>query len=111
MSELEAELENVPAKHLGNLLKAVTYFRNNYMRMNYARQTKDAMPIGSGVTEAACKELIKQRLCGSGMRWKEKGAASVIAVRSLVLTDKRWEQFWNKISESGCPTHKKFERI
>jgi len=29
----------------------------------------------SGVTEAACKTVIKQRLCCSGMRWKEAGAA------------------------------------
>ena len=111
LSELEGELENVSAKHRENLQKTVTYFRNNYKRMNYARQTRDGMPISSGVTEAACKELIKQRLCSSGMRWKEKGAASVIAIRSLVMTDKRWEQFWNKISESGCPCHKKFETI
>ena len=27
-------------------------------------------PIGSGVTEAACKTLIKQRFCLAGMRWK-----------------------------------------
>ena len=31
------------------------------------------IPIGSGVTEAACKVLVKQRLCGSGMKWKERG--------------------------------------
>jgi len=24
----------------------------------------------TGVTEAACKRLVKQRLCASGMRWK-----------------------------------------
>lgn len=111
LNELESELVNIPAKHRENLQKTVTYFRNNYKKMNYARQEKDGMPIGSGVTEAACKELIKQRLCNSGMRWKEKGAASVIAIRSLVLTDKRWSQFWDNISESGCPTHKKFETI
>jgi hypothetical protein len=27
-----------------------------------------AMPIGSGVTEAACKTLFKARLCSSGMK-------------------------------------------
>jgi hypothetical protein len=111
LNELESELKNIPARRRESLQKTVTYFRNNYKRMNYARQTREEMPIGSGVTEAACKELIKQRLCSSGMRWKEKGAASVIAIRSLVMTDKRWEQFWNKISESGCPCHKKFETI
>jgi len=79
--------------------------------MNYARQTKINMPIGSGVVEAACKELIKQRMANSGMRWKEKGAAIVISIRSLILSNKRWGQFWKRIDESGCPAHKEFSHI
>ncbi len=78
--------------------------------MNYARQIKDNLPIGSGVTEAACKELIKQRLCNSGMRWKKNGASAVIALRSLVMTGDRWQQFREKISNSGCPSHKNFTK-
>jgi len=31
--------------------------------------------IGSGVTEAACKTIVKQRLCQSGMKWLELGAS------------------------------------
>ena len=79
--------------------------------MNYARQTKINMPIASGVVEAACKELIKQRMANSGMRWKEKGAAIVISIRSLLLSNKRWEQFWKRIDQSGCPAHKEFNEI
>jgi len=41
--------------------------------MNYAMHTEKNLPIGSGVTEAACKTLVKQRLCGLGMRWKDQG--------------------------------------
>ncbi len=40
-------------------------------------------PIGSGVTEAACKVIVKQRLCCSGMKWKESGAAAVLSLRCL----------------------------
>ena len=90
---------------------AVTYFSNNYQKMNYARQSKINMPIGSGVVEAACKELIKQRLVDSGMRWKNEGAAIVISIRSLILSSKRWEQFWAKIAASGCPSHKDFSFV
>ena len=61
------------------------------------------IPIGPGVTEAACKTLIKQRLCNSGMRWKEKGAAAVISLRSMTQTDCRWDQFWGKIDQYGYP--------
>ncbi len=42
------------------------------LRMSYARNVEANIPIGSGVTEAACKMLVKQRLCNSGMRWKER---------------------------------------
>jgi hypothetical protein len=30
--------------------------------MNYALHMDEQLPIGSGVTEAACKTLVKQRL-------------------------------------------------
>ncbi len=82
---------------------AISYFKNNKSRMTYARNVENKQPIGSGVTEAACKTLIKQRLCNSGMRWKEKGAAAVISLRSLAHTDCRWNQFWSKIDQYGFP--------
>ena len=47
--------------------------------------------------------LVKQRLCGSGMRWKERGAAAVLSVRCLTYTPERWEQFWARIDRSGFP--------
>src|SRR5262245_35649227 len=36
--------------------------------MDYPPLVESKIPIGSGVTEAACKVLVKQRLCGSGMK-------------------------------------------
>ena len=82
--------------------KTITYFKNQKHRMKYAKFQQFGFPIGSGVTEAACKTLVKQRLCASGMRWKEKGASIVLSLRALVLTTKRWSQFWNKINQYGC---------
>jgi hypothetical protein len=51
----------------------ITYFRNYQHQMRYPRYRAAHLPIGSGVTEAACKTLVKQRLCRSGMRWRERG--------------------------------------
>jgi hypothetical protein len=84
---------------------AATYFRNRVKggRMSYAELVAQQIPIGSGVTEAACKVLVKQRLCGSGMRWKERGAAAVLSVRCLTYTPQRWSQFWSRIDRSGFP--------
>jgi len=84
-----------------NLAAAVTYFQNHHHQMDYALCRSRHYPIGSGVTEAACKTVIKQRLCGSGMRWKEKGAAAILSLRALVLTSTRWDQFWNKLNQYG----------
>lgn len=87
----------------GKVKAAVTYFTNNIHRMKYADHVKKNLPIGSGVTEAACKTLVKQRLCCSGMRWKSRGIKLVMSLRSLVLTDGRWNQFWDKIKQYGVP--------
>lgn len=84
---------------------AITYFTNNLhkSRMNYSESVAANEPIGSGITEAACKTIVKQRLCQSGMRWKNKGATSILSLRALVKSDGRWEQFWNKVDHYGLP--------
>ena len=71
--------------------------------MDYPPLVEAAIPIGSGVTEAACKVLVKQRLCGSGMKWKEQGAAAVLSLRCLTYTTERWSQFWSKVDQYGSP--------
>jgi hypothetical protein len=60
---------------------AWTYFNNHRHQMDYPGFLAEDLPIGSGVTEAACKTLVKQRLCASGMRWKNKGAGIVLSLR------------------------------
>ena len=74
--------------------KTITYFENNLARMDYPQYQKMGYPIGSGVTEAACKTVVKQRLCQSGMRWNVDNAQGMLITRALVETNQRWEQFW-----------------
>jgi hypothetical protein len=81
---------------------AWTYFNNHRHQMDYPGFLADNLPIGSGVTEAACKTLVKQRLCASGMRWKTKGAGIVLSLRALTHTVGRWTQFWQKIDQFGA---------
>ena len=45
---------------------AWTYLSNHRHQMDYPGFLAENLPIGSGVTEAACKTLVKQRLCASG---------------------------------------------
>lgn len=90
-------------KQLEPLKAAMTYFHNNNekCRMTYAENVAANQPIGSGVTEAACKTIVKQRLCQSGMRWKEKGAGVILSLRTLAKSTGRWEQFWNNVNRFG----------
>jgi hypothetical protein len=81
---------------------AWTYFNNHRHHMDYPGFLAEDLPIGSGVTEAACKTLVKQRLCASGMRWKTKGAGIVLSLRALTQTVGRWAQFWEKIDQFGA---------
>ena len=81
---------------------AITYFTNQGARMDYAKFRSQNLPIGSGVTEAACKTIIKQRFCRSGMKWKDKGAAIVLSLRCLDKSQ-RWDQFWDKVNQYGLP--------
>jgi hypothetical protein len=106
--EILEELQGLMSRELSeaareDLEKAVTYFRNQQGRMDYARREKACLPIGSGVTESACKTIVKMRLCRSGAKWKEQGAAVVLSLRTLSYTEGRWEQFWAKIDRYGFP--------
>src|SRR3954468_13410990 len=93
------------AKDDEDVRSAITYFANQSEagRMDYAARVAANGPIGSGVTEAACKVIVKQRLCGSGMRWTEGGAAVVLSLRALSYTPERWNQFWSKVDRWGFP--------
>ena len=72
----------------------ITYFQNNRHRMNYKEYEDKSLPIGSGVTESACKILVKQRLCGAGMKWTINSIDTVLMARTLIYS-KRWNQFWH----------------
>src|SRR3954464_3215891 len=93
------------AKGHEDVQRAITYFANQSGagRMDYASRVAANEPIGSGVTEAACKVIVKQRLCGSGMKWTEGGAAAVLSLRALSYTSERWNQFWSKVDRWGFP--------
>jgi hypothetical protein len=93
------------AKDDEDVQKAITYFANQSGagRMDYPSRVEANEPIGSGVTEAACKVIVKQRLCGSGMKWTEEGAAVVLSLRALSYTPERWSQFWSKVDRWGFP--------
>lgn len=106
IKELETQRANLDKKNFierdEDIRQVITYYKNHKDKMFYSRHIKDNLPIGSGVTEAACKVLIKQRMCISGSRWKDDGASCVLALRTLKLTTGRWQQFWAYTMRHGC---------
>jgi hypothetical protein len=92
------------AEDAKTIMSTITYLQNQKGRMNYSYSVERNWPIGSGVTEAACKTLIKHRLCKSGSRWKDDGALAVLSIRGLRLTPGRWQEFWKNVDQYGCPT-------
>lgn len=73
--------------------KVLGYFLNNKDRMQYDRYLALGLPIGSGIIEGTCKNLINDRMERSGMRWSQEGAEAIIGLRSIFLTD-LWDSFW-----------------
>jgi len=68
------------------------------------------LPIATGVTEGACRDLIKDRMDITGARWSLKGAEAVLKLRSLSGNSASWQirtigkrpdhavQSWNPLS-------------
>jgi len=78
--------------------KELNYFKRHRKFMNYKLHLDNGWPIGSGVVEAACKSVVKQRMCRSGQRWTRPGGQKILNLRSIVKSE-RWDSFWNKYSE------------
>lgn len=91
----------ISAEKKKEINSAVTYFTNHLNQMNYSSYLSQKIPIGSGVIEAACKVIIKQRMCNSGMRWTDEGAKNILVLRCFNETDGKWKQFWDKITKMG----------
>jgi hypothetical protein len=73
-------------KRLADFRRAYKYLQTRRRHLNYAEYRRLGLPIGSGVTEAACKTVFTQRLKLSGMRWKKAGAQTILRLRVILLS-------------------------
>ena len=72
---------------------AYNYLRRRIRFMDYCQYRRDHLPIGSGVTDAACKTVFTQRLKQSGMTWKREGGQWVVDLRVVQLSG-LWSQVY-----------------
>lgn len=75
----------------------VGYIFNNRHRMRYKQFRQAGYPIGSGTVESACKLVMQERMKQAGMRWSRDGAQSMLALRSVLLSE-RWDEVWASLS-------------
>jgi hypothetical protein len=74
----------------------LVYFGNQVHRMDYPSYRVKGWLIGSGPVEAACKQVVGQRMKGSGMWWSEAGADAVCHLRALFRSEKgQWDAYWH----------------
>jgi hypothetical protein len=78
---------------------AYNYLRQRAKHMQYADFRAKGLPIGSGVTEAACKTVFTQRLKLSGMRWSNAGAQVILNLRVALLSGV-WDDVYQALVDS-----------
>ena len=81
-------------KAKAEMTRAIGYFRRNRERMCYDEYLAKGYPIGSGVAEGTCRNLVKDRRELTGMRWERGGAQAMIHLRALYLNGE-WKPFIN----------------
>ena len=102
VKEIEEEAKNKHKKKDQDVIdRTLTYLKNNSDKMKYRKIQDLNAPIGSGVTEAACKVIVKERMCKAGMRWKNDGAQIVLKLRTMNQTEGHWDYFWDKVDRLG----------
>jgi hypothetical protein len=65
---------------------AYAYLKKRGRWMCYQAYRREHLPIGSGITEAACKIVFTQRLKRSGMAWTRAGGQVILDLRVIWLS-------------------------
>jgi hypothetical protein len=75
--------------------EAYGYLRDHIKHLDYINYRRNHLPIGSGVTEAACKTVFSQRLKRSGMAWSVEGGQRIVDLRVIDLSG-----VWSEVHRS-----------
>lgn len=93
IEQASAHLPRDPNAHK-DARREMEYLNKNKESMRYAHFRSQGLFIGSGVIEAACKNLIGKRLKQSGMEWTVRGANAITALRCATLSN-RFQDYWD----------------
>jgi hypothetical protein len=75
--------------------QAYAYLHKRRHWMDCQAYRRQRLPIGSGITEAACKIVFTQRLKRSGMAWSKEGDQVIVNLRVIWLSGV-WEAVYQR---------------
>jgi hypothetical protein len=94
LSLLEKELQDDSKKsHRESVCSLLEYLRGHAERLHYAERLSKGQPIGSGLIEGACKNLVGRRMKQTGAAWRVERANKMALVCSLLYAD-QWKNAW-----------------
>ena len=82
----------------------MNYLKKYRQHMNYASSRRRKLPIGSGVTEAACKTIFGYRFKQSGMRWTSEQGQHVLDLRVILKSG-----VWPSVRDAWLADHQGVE--
>ena len=101
VDDVIADLE--PHRRLEAVATCIRCYGTNRDRMRYDLCRKRGLPVGSGVVESACKQIVGSRFKGAGRRWSKIGANAVLAIKCC-FRNNRWPDFldWRACSAAAA---------
>ena len=94
---------NRPGPPHYHLQGEINYFTANQQRMLYPLYRSCGLPIGSGVVESACKNVVAKRMKQSGMSWSLDGAKEMLQLRASVMSRRFWDDYESLLPSSPTP--------
>jgi hypothetical protein len=79
---------------------ACGYFTAHANRMKYDEYLAAGLPIATGVIEGACRQLVKDRLERTWMRWSASGDRAMLSLRCLKASNV-WDTFQQQFLNPG----------
>ena len=75
--------------------KLLGYLRDNRDSLWYGERLKRGQPIGTGLIEGGCKNIIAARLKLNSARWRVRRAERMGAIRCLQYSG-LWDAYWDE---------------
>jgi hypothetical protein len=82
---------------------AYAYLHKRIRWLDYLSHRRDHLPIGSGVTEAACKTVFTQRMKQSGMTWHVETGQWILDLRVVQLSGVWTEVYQSYLRSKAFP--------